>query len=92
MDEVKCRVDKLDNDIIRHNVEINDIMTKIAKAENDIYDVHGKIMINPNGDLANDVGTHLATEEYVDNRIASIERQQKRTKKLAKLAILSKLL
>lgn len=92
VDEVKCRVDKLDNDIIRHNVEINDIMTKIAKAENDVYDVQGKIMINPNGDLANDVGTHLATEEYVDNCIANIERQQKRTKKLAKLAILSKLL
>lgn len=92
VDEVKCRVDKLDNDIIRHNVEINDIMTKIAKAENDLYDVQGKIMINPNGDLANDVGTHLATEEYVDNCIANIERQQKRTKKLAKLAILSKLL
>ena len=92
VDEVKCRVDKLDNDIIRHNVEINDIMTKITKAENDLYDVQGKIMINPNGDLANDVGTHLATEEYVDNCIASIERQQKRTKKLAKLALLSKLL
>ena len=92
VDEVKCRVDKLDNDIIRHNVEINDIMTKIAKAENDLYDVQGKIMINPNGDLANDTGTHLATEEYVDNRIASIERQQKRAKKLAKLALLSKLL
>lgn len=92
VDEVKCRVDKLDNDIIRHNVEINDIMTKIAKAENDLYDVQGKIMINPNGDLANDTGTHLATEEYVDNCIANIERQQKRTKKLAKLALLSKLL
>lgn len=92
VDEVKCRVDKLDNDIIRHNVEINDIMTKITKAENDLYDVQGKIMINPNGDLANDTGTHLATEEYVDNCIANIERQQKRTKKLAKLAILSKLL
>ena len=92
VDEVKCRVDKLDNDIIRHNVEINDIMTKITKAENDLYDVQGKIMINPNGDLANDTGTHLATEEYVDNCIANIECQQKRTNKLAKLALLSKLL
>jgi predicted nucleic acid-binding Zn-ribbon protein len=92
VDVVKCRVDKLDNDIVRHDVEINDILTKITKTEQDIYNVQGKIMINPNGDLANDVGTHLATEEYVDNCIANIERQQKRTKKLAKLAILSKLL
>ena len=92
VDEVKCRFAKLDNDIIRHNVEINDILTKLTKTDQDIYDVQGKIMINPNGDLANDTGTHLATEEYVDNCIANIERQQKRTKKLAKLALLSKLL
>lgn len=92
VDVIKCRVNKLDGDIVRHDVEINDIITKIAKTENELYDVQGKIMINPNGDLANDTGTHLATEEYVDNCIASIERQQKRTKKLAKLALLSKLL
>lgn len=82
------RVDELNNDTIRHDVEIGQLKERIDRGETLIKTLEGQIMVANNE--ANNCS--MPRIDYIEDRLDNVEKEQKRTKKLAKLALLSRLL
>lgn len=85
---INSRVDELNNNAIRHDVEIGQLKERIDRGETLIKTLEGQITVV--NDVANDCS--LPRIDYIEDRLDNVEKQQKRMKKLTKLAILSKLL
>lgn len=85
---INSRVDELNNDTIRHDVEIGQLKERLDQGETLIKTLEGQIMVANGG--VNDCT--LPRMDYIEDRLDNVEKQQKRMKKLTKLAILSKLL
>lgn len=85
---INSMVDALNNDTIRHDVEIGQLKERLDQGETLIKTLEGQIML-----ANNDINTcSLPRIDYIEDRLNNVEKQQKRTKKLTKLAILSRLL
>ena len=88
VDNINSRVDELNNDTIRHDVEIGQLKERIDRGETLIKTLEGQIMVANNE--ANNCS--MPRIDYIEDRLDNVEKEQKRTKKLAKLALLSRLL
>lgn len=85
---INSRVDELNNDTIRHDVEIGQLKERLDQGETLIKTLEGQIMV-ANGGTDN---CTLPRIDYIEDRLDTVEKQQKRMKKLTKLAILGRLL
>lgn len=85
---INSRVDNLSGDTIRHDVEIGQLKERIDRGETLIKTLEGQITL-ANGEANN---CSIPRIDYIEDRLDNVEKQQKMTRKLAKLAILSKLL